>query len=154
MKILLGDFNAKVGREHVFKPTISIESLHAISNDNGVRVVNFAASKNLTVKSTMFSHRNIHKITWTSPDGRTHIQIDHILIGNGIQVYLMSDHSGQHIVILPPGGGSGRLLTSGKSCSTRGLRLPSRLEKRTGVAAAGYLYSSGGCQPSLLSQKV
>jgi hypothetical protein len=42
MKILLGDFNAKVGREDIFKPTIGNESLHEISNDNGVRVVNFA----------------------------------------------------------------------------------------------------------------
>jgi hypothetical protein len=71
MKILLGDFNAKVGREDIFKPTIRNESLHPTSNDNGVRVVNFATSKNLTVKSTMFPHRNIHKVTWTSPDGRT-----------------------------------------------------------------------------------
>jgi hypothetical protein len=55
MKILLGDFNAKVGREDIFKPTIGSENLHEISNDNGVRVVNFATSKNLTVKSTMFS---------------------------------------------------------------------------------------------------
>ncbi|PNF16047.1 hypothetical protein B7P43_G04596 [Cryptotermes secundus] len=80
MKILLGDFNAKVGREDFFKPTIGNESLHEISNDNGVRVVNFATSKNLTVKSTMFPHRNIHKFTWTSPDGKIHTQIDHILI--------------------------------------------------------------------------
>ncbi|PNF34812.1 hypothetical protein B7P43_G03788 [Cryptotermes secundus] len=80
MKILLGDFNAKVGREDIFKPTIGNESLHEISNDNGVRVVNFATSKNLTVKSTMFPHRNIHKFTWTSPDGKIHNQIDHILI--------------------------------------------------------------------------
>jgi hypothetical protein len=36
MKILLGDFNAKVGRENIFKPTIGNESLHEISNDNGV----------------------------------------------------------------------------------------------------------------------
>jgi exonuclease III len=59
MKILLGDFNAKVGKEDIFKPTIGNESLHEISNDNGVRVVNFAASKTLTVKSTMFPQRNI-----------------------------------------------------------------------------------------------
>jgi hypothetical protein len=67
MKILLGYFSAKVGREDIFKPTIGDESLHEISNDNRVRVVNFATSKNLIVR--MFLHRNIHKFTWTSPDG-------------------------------------------------------------------------------------
>jgi hypothetical protein len=45
MKILLGDFNAKVGREDIFKPTIGNDSLHETSNDNEVRVVNFATSK-------------------------------------------------------------------------------------------------------------
>jgi exonuclease III len=45
MNILLGDFNAKVGREDIFKPTIGNESLHEISNDNGVGLVNFASSK-------------------------------------------------------------------------------------------------------------
>ncbi|KAJ4430139.1 hypothetical protein ANN_22349 [Periplaneta americana] len=80
MKILLGDFNAKVGREDIFRPTIGKESLHAISSDNGVRLVNFATLKNLIVKSTTFPHKDIHKYTWTSPDGLTHNQIDHILI--------------------------------------------------------------------------
>ena len=80
MKILLGDFNAEVGRENIFKPTIGNESLHQDSKDNGVRTVNFATSKNVVVKSTMFPHRDIHKHTWTSPDGKTHNQIDHILI--------------------------------------------------------------------------
>jgi hypothetical protein len=49
LKILLGDFNAKVGRENIFKPTIGNDSLHEISNNNGVREVNFAISKNLVV---------------------------------------------------------------------------------------------------------
>jgi hypothetical protein len=54
MKMLLGDFNAKVGREDIFKPTIGNDSLHETSNDNKVRILNFATSKNLRVKSTMF----------------------------------------------------------------------------------------------------
>ena len=42
MKILLGDCNAKVGRENIFKPTIGNECLLQDSNGNGVRIVNFA----------------------------------------------------------------------------------------------------------------
>jgi hypothetical protein len=61
MEILLGDFNAKVGGEDIFKPAIGNESLHEISNDNGVKLVNFDTSKNITAKHTMFSQRNIHK---------------------------------------------------------------------------------------------
>jgi hypothetical protein len=52
-KILLGDFNAKVSRKDICKPTTGNESLHEISNDNG--------SKNLRIKSTVFPHHNIHK---------------------------------------------------------------------------------------------
>jgi hypothetical protein len=77
MKILLGDFNVKVGREDIFKLTIGNESSLEISNDNGVRAVNFATSKTLLVKSTMFPHHILHKYTWTSPDGQTHNQIYH-----------------------------------------------------------------------------
>jgi hypothetical protein len=79
-KILLGDFNARVNREDIFKPTIENDILHETSNDSGVRVVNFATSIKLIVKSTMFPHHNIHKYTWTPRDGKTHNQIDHILI--------------------------------------------------------------------------
>jgi hypothetical protein len=76
----LADFNAKVGREDIFKPIIGNESLYEASNDNGIRVVNSATSKNLIVKSTTFKIRDIHKHTWTSPDGVTYNQIDHVLI--------------------------------------------------------------------------
>jgi hypothetical protein len=71
---------SRQGRYCIFKPTIWNESSHEISNNNGVRVVNFATSKNLVVKSTIFPHCSTHKYAWTSPDGKTHNQIDHILI--------------------------------------------------------------------------
>jgi hypothetical protein len=61
MIILLGEINAKVRRENIFKPTVGNKSLHQDNNDNEVRIVNFATSKNLVVKSKMFPHRNIHK---------------------------------------------------------------------------------------------
>ena len=66
MKIL-GDFNAKIGWENIFEPTIGIESVNPESNDNGIRLVNYATSKNRIVKITKFPHRKIYKYTWTSP---------------------------------------------------------------------------------------
>jgi hypothetical protein len=53
MKLLL-DFNGKVGREDIFRPTIGNENLHEISNDNAVIVVNFVISKNLS--KVQYSH--------------------------------------------------------------------------------------------------
>jgi len=64
----------------VERENIGNGSLHQDGNNNGFRIVNFATSENLFVNSTMFPHQNIHKYTWTSADGKTHNQIDHILI--------------------------------------------------------------------------
>jgi exonuclease III len=80
MQMLLGDFNGKLDREDIFKPTTGNESLQEISNDNGITLLIFATSINLRVKSTMFPHRNIHKYTWISPDEISHNQIGHILV--------------------------------------------------------------------------
>jgi len=80
IKILLGNFNAKLGREDIFKPTVWNISLHQNSNDNDVRIVKFATTENLVFKRTTFPHQNIHKYTWTSPDGKNYNQIDHILV--------------------------------------------------------------------------
>ena len=67
-------------RKSIFKPTIGNESLHQVSDD-GVGVINCTTSKtNLALKSKMFSHRNIRKYTWISPEGKTHNQSNHISI--------------------------------------------------------------------------
>jgi hypothetical protein len=80
MNILLGDLNANLGREDIFTPVTGNESLIEITSDNGVRKVNSATSKNLIVKSTMFTHRNIRSYKPTPPCGKSYTQIGYILI--------------------------------------------------------------------------
>jgi hypothetical protein len=41
MKIMFGDFDEKLWREDIFKPTIGNTSLHQDSNNNGVGIVSF-----------------------------------------------------------------------------------------------------------------
>jgi hypothetical protein len=76
----MGDANAKVGRETVHQPTIGKHSRHEITNENGLRVVDFAAGKQMAIKSTYFMHKRIHLQTWHSLNGHTFNQIDHCLI--------------------------------------------------------------------------
>ena len=60
IKIILGDFNAKVGKESIYKPTIG----------NEIKMIQFAISNGLNVRSTMFPHKDIHKQTWYSAGQR------------------------------------------------------------------------------------
>lgn len=107
IKIVLGDMNAKVGREAVFRPTIGRESLHTDSNENGARLVDFATSKNMIISSTCFPHKDIHKATWKSPDGITRNQIDHVLIDarhasdvEDVRAYRGADVDSDHFMVV------------------------------------------------------
>ena len=57
VKIVIGDMNAQVGREEIFRPVIGPDSLHTVSNDNGQRCINFAASRGMVVRSSFFPAR-------------------------------------------------------------------------------------------------
>jgi hypothetical protein len=57
------------------------------------RIMNFATSKNLVVKSTVFPHRNVHKYTRTCPGGKSYNQTDHILIDRRWQSIILDVRS-------------------------------------------------------------
>ncbi|KAL5268053.1 hypothetical protein ACHWQZ_G004934 [Mnemiopsis leidyi] len=81
IKLVLGDFNARVGRDNEAHPgVIGTHSYHMESNDNGKRMLDFCAMHQLTIGGTLFEHKDIHKTTWRSPNGQTVTQIDHICI--------------------------------------------------------------------------
>ncbi|XP_073986277.1 uncharacterized protein [Rhodnius prolixus] len=106
VKLLLGDFNAKVGKEQDYRPTIGLNSVHEVSNDNGCRLIDFATDKTLRVVSTSFPHKRIHLQTWISPDGVTRNQIDHILIDarhatniQDVRSYRGADIDSDHLLV-------------------------------------------------------
>jgi hypothetical protein len=70
-------------------------------------VVNFTTSKYVTVRSTMFRHRNINQFTWTSSDGKIHNQNNHILIDRrrhssilGAQLFRAADCDTDHYLVV------------------------------------------------------
>jgi hypothetical protein len=68
--------SAQTGKD-TYYPTIGKHSLHNHSNDNGLTLINFAASRCVVICSTLLQHRDIHKGIWKSPDGQT---VSHVLI--------------------------------------------------------------------------
>jgi len=77
-KVILRDFNAKIGKKEIYRPTIGKESLHILSNDNENRFITFAIPKRLRVNSTP----PFHIKTFTKKHGchlkETH-QVDHVM---------------------------------------------------------------------------
>ena len=80
--LIMGDLNAKVGIDNQGKEnTMGTQGL-GVANDNGDRLTSFCQENKLVIGGTIFEHKNIHKVTWCSPDGHTQNQIDHIIINN------------------------------------------------------------------------
>jgi len=80
VKLIIGDLNAQIGKEAIYYPTTGKKAFHQESNKNGKRLINLAASRNMVIGTTLFPHKDIHKITWRSPDAHHFSQIDHLLI--------------------------------------------------------------------------
>ena len=78
--LTIGDFNAKIGNNNENRKRVMGKHGMGIITNNGERLINICQENNLVIGGSLFTHRDIHKLTWTSPDGNTKSQIDHIII--------------------------------------------------------------------------
>lgn len=79
--VVMGDFNAKVGTGQ--DADLAVMGKYGIGerNERGDRLVDFCFANNLFITNTKFKQtRESRTWTWESPDGRTHNQIDYILV--------------------------------------------------------------------------
>ena len=79
IKIISGDFNAKVGKQYRNSECNGKFGLGE-ENDRGTDLLEFCRSNNLVIANTLFEHHPRHLYTWISPDKNTRNQIDFVMI--------------------------------------------------------------------------
>lgn len=78
--LVIGDLNTKVGRPNKGREKIMGKNGCGEMNENGERLADICGLNDLVIGGTIFEHKEIHKLTWISPDGNVKNQIDHVLI--------------------------------------------------------------------------
>ena len=79
MLVVLGELNAKVGMDNKgFEEIMGGEGC-GNRNENGGLFLDFCHANNLVTGGSIFPHEEIHKVTWTSPNGFTKNEIDHTM---------------------------------------------------------------------------
>ena len=69
--LIIGDINAKVGSDNSNCEEAMAKHGCSCINDNGEWLVDFCLNNNCVTGGPIFPHKNIYKLTWKSPDGRT-----------------------------------------------------------------------------------
>ena len=79
--VVQGDWNAKIGEDAQDDwKDVCGPYCNTISNDRGLRLLEFATLNSLIVTNTLGPHKASRRWTWHSPNGQTHNQIDYILV--------------------------------------------------------------------------
>ena len=89
MIVLIGDLNAKVGKDN--KNREEVIGKHGVGNmnNNGERLCDFCSANGFVVTRTLFPHKEIHKTTLKSPDGRMLNQIDHVIVNSNMRTSVL-----------------------------------------------------------------
>ncbi len=77
-KIIVGDFNAKVGKQDQNEPWVGSHG-YGLRNEQGNRLIEFCADTKLYHMNSRFQKKASRKWTWKSPNGQSTTEIDHFL---------------------------------------------------------------------------
>ncbi|KAE9547788.1 hypothetical protein FO519_008999, partial [Halicephalobus sp. NKZ332] len=80
--LIAGDFNAHVGSARQGWEEVLGNYGTGNRNDNGLRLLSFAAFNDFVVGNTIFRHPKKHQITWRDPSGKDAATLDYFLIRN------------------------------------------------------------------------
>jgi hypothetical protein len=75
--MLLGDTNAKMGKEILTGIAVGTCGLYDESSDNGTHLINSAVHQHMVTGETLFPYQKNNKGTWHEPDVRIVNQTDH-----------------------------------------------------------------------------
>ena len=68
MLFIIGDWNAKVGRQGISGVTGRFG--HGVQNEAGQRLIEFCQENELVIANTLFQQHKRRLYTWPSPDGQ------------------------------------------------------------------------------------
>ena len=76
--LLLGDFNARVGKDH---NTWNASGRHGLGNmnNNGLLLLQLCTESDLVVCNTFFQQKDAHKVTWIHPRSKHGHILDYII---------------------------------------------------------------------------
>ncbi|XP_033124302.1 uncharacterized protein LOC117122714 [Anneissia japonica] len=77
--ILLGDFNARIGKDHIAWPSCLGQFGIGKMNENGQRLLELCTFNHLCITNTFFQSSVSHKVSWRHPRSKALHQIDHII---------------------------------------------------------------------------
>jgi len=81
MLLILGDFNARVGKQQN-QTSKNVIGPHAVDkiNENGKQLIDFCSHNDLIVANTFYQHKTIHQMTWKHPGNKKWHMLDYTLV--------------------------------------------------------------------------
>ena len=87
--VLMGDLNVKIRSNKASREEVVGKFGVGVMNDNGEWLYDFCSANGLVITGKVFPHKEIYKLAWRSPDGKTVNQIDHVMVNRRMRTSVL-----------------------------------------------------------------